>query len=76
MAGIFVIMQFIVLGIEQMDFATNIMKPANLLLNWNELIPSSALPAIVRQATKRSTPHSGSMAVVMTGLGSLTFRPT
>jgi hypothetical protein len=39
LAGIFVVMQLIVLGIEKMDSGTDIMEPENLLLKRNELIP-------------------------------------
>ena len=39
MAGIFVVMQLIVFGVKQMDPGFNLMKPADLLLQGNELIP-------------------------------------
>ncbi len=39
MAGIFVVMQLIVLGVQQMDSGMNVMEAEDLLLQRNELIP-------------------------------------
>ena len=39
MTGIFIIMEFIVFGIEQVDPGTDIMEASDLFLKRNELIP-------------------------------------
>jgi len=39
LAGIFVIMQLIIFGIEQLNSGFHVMKPENLLLKRNELVP-------------------------------------
>ena len=51
-----------------MNLGFHIMKPENLLVKRNELIPFFSIAGVVRQAFGSSRPHSGSIAVVITTL--------